>query len=127
MLTDAQWKAAKPAAKPYKLADSRGLYLYVTPTGFRSWCWKYRVAGREKTLVLRSYPELRLTAARDVRDEARRVHKQGLDPSQARQLEKEAKAREAAATFETTDRRWHARRRVLYSARIRPQEIKRTS
>ncbi|MFL6734093.1 MAG: Arm DNA-binding domain-containing protein, partial [Sphingomicrobium sp.] len=104
MLTDAQCKSAKPAPKPYKLADSRGLYLFVTPTGFKSWRWKYRVAGREKTLVLGSYPELKLTAARDLRDEASRAHRQGLDPSQTRQKQQEARARDAAATFEAIAR-----------------------
>jgi len=109
MLTDAQCKAAKPAAKPYKLADSRGLYLFVTPTGFRSWRWKYRVAGREKTLTLGSYPELKLTAARDARDEARKAHKAGLDPSQTRQKEREARARDEATTFESIATQWHTR------------------
>jgi integrase len=106
-LTDTQCRAAQPRGKAYKLSDSRGLYLFVTPAGFKSWRWKYRVAGREKTLTLGSYPELKLTAARDARDDARRAHRQGLDPSQARQQEKEARAREAAATFETVARRWH--------------------
>ena len=32
-LTDAQCRAAKPAAKVQKLSDSRGLFLQVTPGG----------------------------------------------------------------------------------------------
>lgn len=114
-LTDTQCRAAQPRAKPYKLADSGGLYLFVTPSGFKSWRWKYRVAGREKTLTLGSYPELKLAAARDARDEARRAHRQGLDPSQMRQREKEARAREAAATFEATARDWHAWRQSTWT------------
>lgn len=110
MLTDLQCKAAKPALKPYKLTDSRGLYLFVATTGFKSWRWKYRVAGREKTLTLGSYPEMKLPEAREARDDARRAHRQGLDPSQTRQQEREARARAAAATFETIALDWHKRK-----------------
>lgn len=114
-LTDAEIRAAKPRSRPYKLADSGGLYLFVTPSGFKSWRWKFRVAGREQTLTLGSYPALKLTAARDLRDDARRAHRQGLDPSATRREVKEARARDAAATFEALARQWHARRRAQWT------------
>lgn len=65
MLTDLQCRKAKPTEKDYKLADSRGLDLFVTRTGFRSWRWKYRFLGKEKRPVLASYPEMGLGAARE--------------------------------------------------------------
>jgi hypothetical protein len=34
-LTDTAIKTAKPAAKPYKLFDEKGLYLLVNPRGGR--------------------------------------------------------------------------------------------
>ena len=34
-LTDIQAKTAKPAEKPYKLADAHGLYLHVAVSGLR--------------------------------------------------------------------------------------------
>ena len=37
MLTDAAIKKAKPKDKAYKLGDSGGLYLYIMPSGYRSW------------------------------------------------------------------------------------------
>lgn len=37
MLTDLKAGQAKPAAKDYKLADSGGLYLFVTTNGYKSW------------------------------------------------------------------------------------------
>ena len=46
-LTEARIRAAKPKGKPYKLRDSRGLYLLVTPPGGRLWRLRYRHAGRE--------------------------------------------------------------------------------
>lgn len=36
-LTDVTIRNAKPAAKAYKLGDSGGLYLFVTPSGGKLW------------------------------------------------------------------------------------------
>lgn len=44
-LTVTAIKAAKPKAKPYKLADEKGLSLIVSPSGGMLWRWKYRVDG----------------------------------------------------------------------------------
>jgi hypothetical protein len=49
-LSDLAIKRAKPAPKPYKLADSGGLFLLVTPTGGKLWRLKYRHFSGEKTL-----------------------------------------------------------------------------
>lgn len=48
MLTDAQCRSARPREKSYRLSDARGLYLEVSPTGYRAWRWKYTIDGREK-------------------------------------------------------------------------------
>jgi integrase len=107
MLTDLQCKKAKAGEKDYKLADAHGLYLFVTKAGFRSWRWKYRFAGKEKRLVLGSYPEMSLGAAREARGNAARLLKSGVDPSlQARQLAA-MRLEEAGTTFEAVAREWH--------------------
>ncbi|WOK36741.1 Arm DNA-binding domain-containing protein [Sphingomonas sp. C3-2] len=72
MLTDLQARKAQARDKDYKLSDSGGLYLFVTAKGAKSWRLKYRFAGREKRLVFGQYPEISLSEARDLRDEARR-------------------------------------------------------
>lgn len=62
-----QLRNAKPAAKPYKLADEKGLFLLVQPSGGMLWRFKYRYDGRdetglpkriEKKLGLGTYPEV---------------------------------------------------------------------
>ncbi|MXP00041.1 integrase arm-type DNA-binding domain-containing protein, partial [Altererythrobacter xixiisoli] len=107
MLTDLQCRKAKPAQKDYKLADARGLYLFVTKTGFRSWRWKFRFAGKEKRLVLGSYPGMSLAAAREARDAASQLLKSGVDPSlQAKQLAA-MRLTEAGTTFQAIAREWH--------------------
>lgn len=107
MLTDLQCRKARAGEKDYKLADARGLYLFVTRTGFRSWRWKFRFAGKEKRLVLGAYPEMSLNAARDARENAARLLKSGVDPSlNAKQLAA-VRLEETAATFEAVAREWH--------------------
>ncbi|WP_164521905.1 integrase arm-type DNA-binding domain-containing protein [Sphingomonas sp. ABOLE] len=81
MLTDAKCRATKPTGKAYKLSDSRGLYLFVTATGYRSWRWKYRLRGKERALVLGAYPDMPLSRARDARDAAALMLRDGQDPS----------------------------------------------
>ena len=58
-LTDIAIKKAKPVAKAYRLADSGGLFLFVTPAGGKSWRWKYLVDGKQKLMTFGLYPRLR--------------------------------------------------------------------
>ncbi|MDQ3796122.1 MAG: Arm DNA-binding domain-containing protein [Pseudomonadota bacterium] len=55
-LSIAAIRAVKPAAKLYKLYDSGGLFLFITPTGAKGWRFKYRFGGREKLLSFGSCP-----------------------------------------------------------------------
>lgn len=112
MLTDAAVRKAEGREKPYKMADAGGLYLYVTPSGGKSWRMKFRFEKKEKLLTFGPYPEVKLSEARDRRDEARRRIRENIDPSGARkraQEEQERLAAEAAKLmrFEPAARTWH--------------------
>jgi hypothetical protein len=48
-LTDTMIRTAKPREKPYKMADEKGMFLYVTPTGGKLWRLKYRFDGKENS------------------------------------------------------------------------------
>ena len=111
MLTELRCRAAKKASKPYKLADEKGLYLYVTTSGFRSWRWKYRFDGKEKRLTFGGYPEVSLKEARDLRDDARRALRSGVDPAEARKRP----AGDADNTIEAVARRWHGKQKGLWT------------
>ncbi len=100
-LTDVRVRTAKPAAKPYKLADGQGLYLLVMPSGTRLWRFKFRHVGKEKLLAVGTYPEVSLSAARKARDHARELLANGDDPSLTKRREKARKAAEAKDTFAT--------------------------
>lgn len=107
-LTDAQVKSAKGKEKPYKLSDSGGLYLLVSPTGHRSWRLKYRFAGKEKLLTFGGYPEVSLAGARDARDSARRSLRENIDPGVERKKIAATARADAENSFEAVARAWHA-------------------
>lgn len=81
-LSDAQCARAKPRAKPWKLADTHGLFLLVAPlpVGSKGWRWRFKLQGRERTISLGLYPDVSLAAARKARDAAKELVKAGVDP-----------------------------------------------
>jgi Arm DNA-binding domain len=103
---------AKPKGKPYKMADGRGLYLLVQPSGARWWRWTYRRPDtrKENTLSLGIYPDVKLQKARERREQAREQVANGIDPSEQRQEDDAAKKAAAANTFEAVACEWLARK-----------------
>jgi integrase len=83
-LTDAKIRASKPLARPYLVADGRGLALRVSPSGARSWYYRYRFNGRANRLSLGEYPTVTLSEARERHIDMRRQLAQGIDPSAMR-------------------------------------------
>lgn len=114
-LTELQIKAFAPRIKAVKLFDSEGLYLEVTPTGGKWWRLKYRFNGKEKRLSLGTYPEVSLKEARVKREQMKALLRNGIDPSEARKLNKEAKAHLDACSFEAIAREWLAKNATHWS------------
>ena len=104
-LTQLQIRNAKPADKPYKLADGAGLYVEVTPAGGKYWKMKYRRPdGKEDKLSFGAFPAVSISDARDKRDSARQLLAAGTDP--ARAWAEQARLAERK-TFECVARDWH--------------------
>jgi hypothetical protein len=101
-LTETRIRAARPAEKPYKVFDERGLFMLVTPSGGRLWRLRYRHGGVEKLLAIGAYPDVSLKRAREKRDDARKLLADGIDPSAKRRAEKEQQVN----TFEAVAREW---------------------
>jgi integrase len=78
------------------------LFLFIAPSGTKSWRLKYRFQGREKLLTLGTYPQLSLKEARESCADARKMLSGGIDPS----AEKKVKARSAQITFGAVAREW---------------------
>lgn len=117
MLTDVACRKAPAKDKPYKLADAHGLYLYVLPTGFKSWRWKYRIGGKEKRLVFGPYPTITLVKAREMRENAARVLREGADPGVSKRQRAAEQTALVGSTFEKIARDWHASQKTGWSAR----------
>lgn len=88
-LTDVAIRNAKPREKPFKLSDSGGLFLLVTPSS-KLWRFAYRFGGKQKALALGAYPVVPLSAARLLRDDAKRLLLTGRDPSVERKVQRQA-------------------------------------
>jgi integrase len=107
-LTDVRIRNAKPDPKKRrKLFDTGGLYLELSPAGGRWWRLKYNFAGKGRRLSLGVYPEVSLREARDRRDEARKLLRNGVDPAENRKALNLARAEGAANTFEAVAREWY--------------------
>lgn len=121
MLNDAKVKAAKPGDKPYKLADSGQLYLFVTPAGGRHWRMNYTYGANakgkpaQKTLTLGPYPVVSLGEARKKRDDAKALLLAGRDPSMEKKVAVKAQAFANDNTFEAVARAWHTKQKPIWS------------
>jgi len=86
MISDLAVRNAKLKDKPYKMADSGGLYLHVQPGGSKLWRMKYRYAGKEKVLSFGPYPLTTIVQARRKRDDAKLQLAEGRDPGVTKML-----------------------------------------
>ncbi|AXF75437.1 integrase arm-type DNA-binding domain-containing protein [Erwinia tracheiphila] len=107
-LTDSKAKNAKPLEKEYKLTDGFGMFLRVTPKGYKYWQMAYRFEGKQKIFSIGVYPAVSLADVRQRRDEARRLLAQGIDPNARKQAEvKELKAkRDKTRSFSIVAKAW---------------------
>lgn len=124
-LTDTAIRNTKPGGKPIKLFDERGLFLIVTPAGGKWWRFRYKFDGKEKLLSLGVYPDIPLASrttkdddtakvrkikgARELRDDARELLAQGIDPGVNRKAQKASKQNRAANSFEVVTREWFSK------------------
>src|SRR5215472_14453237 len=118
VLTDTEAKQAKPrqapskasgeapVVLPRKLPDGGGLYLYVAPSGAKTWRYDFRFLGRRQTLTLGPYPEVSLKKARKRHQAARELLEDGQNPAVAKQREKRSKRVAAANTLEAVAQEW---------------------
>lgn len=105
-LKDTQVKNAKPAAKPYKLTDGEGLHLEIKPNGSKLWRLRYRLHGKESVFSIGKYPAVGLLRAREKREDAKELIRQGINPSHFRKQEKIKRAHESKNTFKAVADEW---------------------
>jgi integrase len=104
-LTDTFVRQIKYTGKPVKYSDSRALHLLVKEAG-KYWRMSYRFNGKQRLLALGVYPTITLAKARQLRDEARQLLSDGIDPMQAKRAHRLANATAAMHSFEVVARSW---------------------
>jgi integrase len=122
-LTTLKITKAKPnAKKTLRLFDGRGLYLEIPPSGGRWWRLKYRIGGKERRLSLGVYTaagsktvQVGLDAARKAAEDARKLVRDGIDPSQERKSAKLRAAHRAGNSFESVAREWQGKRAAVWT------------
>lgn len=112
MLTDVEIRTAKSAQALQKLSDGGGLQLWLMPGGKKVWRLAYRFQGKQKSLVIGSYPAVSLSDARKKRAEARQLLEGGTDPARAKQEAKAQHIENAANTFEALAAELLAKKRL---------------
>jgi integrase len=90
--------------EPGMYADGAGLYLQVTvnardgePT--KSWIYRYMLRGKAREMGLGSLNAISLQQARDKALDCRRLRQEGIDPIDARKVERQRGALEAAKSI----------------------------
>ncbi len=117
MLTDIALRALKADAKPFKKADSGGLFVLVQPNGKKHWRFTYRFGGKQKLLSGGAYPFVSLAEARNWRDEAKRSLFAGQDPSEIRKAAKRQAAATSTNSFKSVANAWLESRKLVWSQR----------
>ena len=114
-LTNTACANAKPKETAYKLTDGQGMYLEIRPNGSKYWRMAYRIHGKQKLLAIGIYPEITLKDAREARAQARKLLKDGIDPSKNKRHEKRKATINANNTFEAIAREWHDNQKSRWS------------
>lgn len=119
MLNDTLIKSLKPEDKPKKHFDGGGLFLYIPASGSKLWRMAYRFNKKSKLLSFGEYPLVSLKAARERRDEAKRLLAQGIDPSLRKKELRVAKLAEEANSFQKIALEWHENNTLNFTAKHR--------
>lgn len=115
MLTIKAIDSAKSKDKPYKLPDFESLYLYITPSGTKSWRYDYQFNGKRKTLTIGKYPYISLSEARNEKELARQLLAHGKDPSFERKKSALLANVESDNTFKSIASEWHSSKKSTWS------------
>jgi len=106
-LTELACKKANAVGK--KLTDGNGMYLLVHKNGSKYWRMDYRFEGKRKTLALGVWPETTLTKAREMRDQARILMQDKIDPLEQKKKLDRIRSEDHQRTFALLTEEWMKR------------------
>jgi integrase len=108
-LTDVQIRNLKPGDKAYKVNDEGGLVILVRPTGTKVFQYPYKMGGKYNVFTIGQYPDMPAVDARKQRDLVRDMIKQGINPNQKKQIERQLNVQAGEQSFEAIARNWHGK------------------
>jgi integrase len=82
----------KSLSSPGYYADGNGLYLQISPSGSKSWLFRFRLAGKRREMGLGPLHTISLAIAREQAVECRRLLAAGSDPIVNRDATKTSQA-----------------------------------
>ena len=116
-LTDTRIKAVRRSQEIGRHTDGSGLVLDATSSGALLWRYRYRIGGKENLYAIGAYPEVSLKEARDLRDAARKLVRQGINPAHHRKAEKLRQTYANANTFRAVAEEWLEGKKADWSNR----------
>lgn len=107
-LSETEIRHAKPKDKPYSLADGKGLYLKIKPSGYKVWLFNYYRPFTKKRVAdtLGEYPVITLAKARSKRNEYLKLLADDIDPIEYKLEKKRIHAEKSKNTLEAVTSRW---------------------
>ena len=106
LLSDTKLKSAKPKERGYRLTDDRGLCVLVQPSGSKLFQVRYRHLNKQKIYSIGAYPDVSLAQAREIREQARKLIAQGIDPVEYRRSTASGLGFDPNASFKTVASEW---------------------
>ena len=107
-LSDTEIKNAKPKDRVYNLADGKGLYLNVKPSGYKVWIFNYQKPFTKKRVAdtLGEYPALTLARARSKRNDYLTLLADSIDPIEHKLEQSRLNAEKNGHTLSVVAEKW---------------------
>ncbi len=112
-LTELACKKANTPGK--KLSDGQGMYLLIHKNGSKYWRLDYRFDSKRKTLALGVWPEISLTHARQLREKARKLIQEKIDPNEHKKKDERLRIQSHQRTFSALCKEWLERQKPRWT------------
>ncbi len=87
--TDTHIKALKPSKNRFEKYEGGGFGVRVSPNGFKTWIYRYKIDGKTDKLTLGHYPAMSLAHAKKRFIELSEQRKEGLSPKKIIQAQEQ--------------------------------------
>lgn len=116
MLTYLAYKNAPLKEKPYRMPCGKGLYLFVLPSGGKSWRYDFKLKKdnnkyKSCSYIYGQFPEISLVEVQNLHMQAHKLVSEGIDPNDFRKEQERLKRQERTLTFSLVADEWLNKRK----------------